>query len=556
MSNPELFEKFAKRSNTSVRSLTKNAVIYTRVSTKEQAETNLSLETQKKYCEQFALKSNLGIVAYFGGTYESAQTDERKEFQRMLDFVKKQKEKISYIIVFSIDRFSRSGTNAMYISDQLNKQGIHILSVTQQFETISPSGKFQQNMLFMFSQFDNDLRREKTVTGMREMLKQGYWATKAPIGYDHVPGADRDHRIIIGKKGKLIQKAFHWKAGEGVSNAEILIRLKNLGLKVCKQGLTNIFKNPFYCGWMVSTILDGEVVKGKHPKLISEETFFKVNEILNKNPHGFHHQKIRIQFPLKQFLKCDVCGAPFTAYRNEKKNAEYYKCNKTGCGCNKNAEHLHTLFINQLNKYKVEQRAIQPMNKMMSYVFNNLSEHHSNNKETFVRALKICEEKTETIEEKFVLGEIERNLYEKYIQKYNEEKHKIEQQIKDSCFDLSNLDECIHFTLNLCCNLPSMWESATFEKRVNLQNLVFPEGIRYNKQNDTYLTNRVNVFFYAINTISTNCTGKKNGLDSFFTEKSTPVPGKGIEPSHPCEYWILSPARLPVPPSGRIFYNF
>ena len=131
-----------------------------------------------------------------------------------------------------------------------------------------------------------------------------------------------------------------------------------------------------------------------------------------------------------------------------------------------------------------------------------------------------------------------------------DKKHKIEQQIKDSCFDLSNLGECIHFTLNLCCNLPSMWESATFEKRVNFQNLVFPDGIRYNKQNDTYLTNRVNVLFYTINTISTNCTGKKNGLDSIFAEKSTPVPGTGLEPAHQ-RHTLLRRTCLPISPPGQ-----
>ena len=49
-------------------------MIYTRVSTKEQADTNQSLETQKKYCLQYALKNDLNVLGFFGGTYESAKT--------------------------------------------------------------------------------------------------------------------------------------------------------------------------------------------------------------------------------------------------------------------------------------------------------------------------------------------------------------------------------------------------------------------------------------------------------------------------------------------------
>ena len=60
----------------------KNAIIYTRVSTKEQADTNTSLETQKKYCENYAKANGFNVVGYFGGTHESAKSDDRKELDR------------------------------------------------------------------------------------------------------------------------------------------------------------------------------------------------------------------------------------------------------------------------------------------------------------------------------------------------------------------------------------------------------------------------------------------------------------------------------------------
>src|SRR5688572_22383258 len=116
MSNSiEIFEQFVKKKSPSSQRAGNNAVIYTRVSTREQAENNHSLETQKKACEKFAEKSGYNIISYFGGTYESAKSDERQEFKRMLDYVKRSKQLISYIIVYSVDRFSRSGANAIYI---------------------------------------------------------------------------------------------------------------------------------------------------------------------------------------------------------------------------------------------------------------------------------------------------------------------------------------------------------------------------------------------------------------------------------------------------------
>ena len=91
-----LFQSFAKGGK-KIKTNGGNCVIYTRVSTKEQADNNCSLETQKKACEHFALRAGYQVLGSFGGTYESAKNDERKEFNAMLAFVKKSKEKVSFI---------------------------------------------------------------------------------------------------------------------------------------------------------------------------------------------------------------------------------------------------------------------------------------------------------------------------------------------------------------------------------------------------------------------------------------------------------------------------
>src|SRR5690606_20057302 len=100
----------------------------------------LSLSTQLKGCKSYAQKMGYEIVAHFGGTYESAQTDERKEFTKMLSFVKKAKEKVSYIVVYSLERFSRN-ENSIWLTGQLRKLGVEIVSVTQPIDTTSASGQ-------------------------------------------------------------------------------------------------------------------------------------------------------------------------------------------------------------------------------------------------------------------------------------------------------------------------------------------------------------------------------------------------------------------------------
>src|ERR1051326_3585066 len=289
MNNQVLLKKFAKGKQTEVQHMGgQNAVIYTRVSSKEQAENNMSLETQKKYIVDFSEKNKLKVQGFFGGTYESAQTDERNEFNRMIRFVKNSKENISYILVYSLDRFSRSGANAIYISSELQKQGIRIISVTQPMDTSTHSGTLQQNIHFIFSKYDNDLRRQKCVDGMREKLLRGEKMGTCPIGYKYEkPPRSKDQRIIPSEYAPLIKKAFLWRANDGLSHTVIAENLAKKGLKICRKRLTETFRNPFYCGYVTSSILDGEIVKGIHEPLVTEEIFFRVNDLLKKNPQGF-----------------------------------------------------------------------------------------------------------------------------------------------------------------------------------------------------------------------------------------------------------------------------
>jgi site-specific DNA recombinase len=123
MSEIPLLAAFSKGAHQLTITKGTNCVIYTRVSTKEQADNNLSLETQIKACTIYAEKSHYSVIAKFGGTYESAQNDERKEFTAMLSFVKKSKEKVSYILVYILERFSRND-NSIWLSGQLRKLGI------------------------------------------------------------------------------------------------------------------------------------------------------------------------------------------------------------------------------------------------------------------------------------------------------------------------------------------------------------------------------------------------------------------------------------------------
>ncbi len=532
-----LIKSFAKgdAEKANKKSKSQKAVIYTRVSSKEQVD-NMSLETQLKFCNEFAKRYSYEVCGHFGGTYESAMSDERKEFVRMITFVKKSKEKIAYIIVYSLERFSRTGDNAIWLSRQLRELGVTIISVTQPIDTSNPSGVLQQNILFLFGQYDNDLRRQKCVAGMKEKLLKGEWLGVAPIGYKYDrSGSFKEQTIIFNCDAPLIKKAFVMKL-HGASNVEISETITNKGLRLTVKRLTETLRNPFYCGYVSHNLLDGELVKGKHPALISEEMFLQVNDILKKNAQGYKWKEENESLPLRKFIKCADCGNPFTGYLRKKilKNGKvlhfhYYKCNTKACKCNRSNQLMHDKFGELLNQYQLDKNLIPVIKKQLEITWNNLVNSSTSDSKSMIAKISDLKDRLEKVEDRFAVGEIDRLIYEKASGKLKAEIKQISEELEKSNFNLSNPSELIEKGVVFASDLANCWLNGDYEERQMVQNILFPEGIIYDKENDAYRTSSVNKVIELIAELSTTYNAKKMATQPVDSDLSPSVAGTRLE---------------------------
>ena len=541
MKNLSIFNQFAKTSKSLQMRTDGKAVIYTRVSSKEQAENNASLDTQKKYCKLLAEKKGIDVLEYFGGTYESAKSDERKHFQKMLNFVKRKKE-IGYIIVYSYDRFSRTGANGAYISDQLKKQGIVTLSATQEVDTSTSAGSFQQNLYYMFSQFDNELRRDKCVSGMIEKLRRGHWIGQIPFGYDNLnPGNGKTPEYVINKQGTILRNAFLWKANSNMAHTEIVQHLAKKGLITTDKKLSKYFRNPFYCGLLVNSLIPGEVLEGTQEKLITKEIFLKVHNLLNSRDSSNKYKIEDENLPLKMFVRSAECDSPYTGYIVKKKGLYYYKCRRNGSKENKSAKKLHQTFIELLSQFTLlDSKYINPLKQIIETSFLNMNEDRLKESEILQKEALLIEKKLERLEERFVFEEISRTQYDKFRQKIESEKHKIETKFQNTKFNSSNLKKAIEKALQYALNLPSLWTSGDIETKRAIQYMVFPEGIGYDIKNDKFRTFRVNSIFSAIASVSGDLTQNKKENYHNFNGNSLKVESEGFEPSSKQAIKLLS----------------
>ncbi|TPN86330.1 recombinase family protein [Aquimarina algicola] len=531
MENLEIFRKFAKNKRQITERKEKKAVIYTRVSTKEQMENNASLETQKKYCEAYASKKGYEVVEYFGGTYESAKSDERKEFQKMLTFVKRRKD-ISSIIVYSYDRFSRTGANGAYISNELKKKGITTQSATQEVDAKSSAGTFQQNLYYMFSQFDNELRRDKTVSGMQEKLRKGYCIGPVPFGYTNLnPGKGKEQKLVINEKGKLLRKAFLWKANRNMPHRDIIERLAKKGLKIDERRLSEYFRRPFYCGLLVNNMLPDEIIPGKHEPLISKETFLKIHNLLLHRESGNKYSEDDINLPLKCFVKSAVCETPYTGYVVKKKGLYYYKNRRKGSNENRSAKIMHNKFIELLGNYQLNGDLLTPAKEIAKFVFVQKHQERLQEIKEQEAEIKLKEKQLERMKKRYVvLEDISKEDYYNFKSELENDIAKIQADLFEEGLNSSNLEKAVDLALNFSCNIVNVWKLQDIELKKLVQNLVFPEGILFDFKNDEFRTPRVNEFFKIIPSISDTLSRKKNRSNQMKFDNSDLVTQGGFEP--------------------------
>ena len=506
-------------------------VIWTRVSTKEQADNNLSLETQEKVCQDYATRNGFEVDRVMGQKNESAKT-EGKGYQEMIAYVAKHK-RVNAILVYSYDRFSRAGAEAIMTKAYLKSKGISVISATQPIDNDTEVGELMENMLFLFNQFENNLRKGKCTAGMIECLERGDWFAQPPTGYTKVKGGVKKHEFSINDTGKLLAMAFKWKATEEITDTEICRRLAAQGLKVNKQRLSVIFHNPFYCGKIRHALLgkdengNDRIVKGNHPALVDEETWNKVNGIQTHS--GYTHAKEPELFPLNKHILCPECGRHLTGYTV--KGQQYYKCSHKGCKLNVSASELHNRYRRLLRGYQVPSTLTPLIEDMITGVLKEREEYQATEeKELKTRRTKKVEEKNNVMR-RFGKGEIDAEVYNFTAGELKQEIDEIEEALARVSSKKSNLENAAHKATLTACKLDDLWAYGTFGNRQKIQNLVFPAGITWNRENLENLTKIENETFKLIRSISECCKKGEIKKEEKPFDFSSVVAEAGLEPA-------------------------
>lgn len=280
----------------------KNGVIYSRVSTEEQAKEGQSIEAQVMMCRKYASENEIKITEVFVDRGKSATNMHRPALQDMLVKCQDKSSLIDIILIQDTDRLARNTLDHLTIKAILAKQNIKLVAISQPMLDSSPEGNLIDTILAATNAFQSQITGRKTSKIMQQKAEAGWYpGGRPPIGYRNAenpsPTSNIDKKIIVidDSVAPFVKEAFLMYSTGIISIAEIVSFLKEKGIVSPTKGgihkslVCRMLQDTFYIGRFYWA---GNDYSGKHSKLIDKPLFDKVQEIIgNRNHHASRKRK-------------------------------------------------------------------------------------------------------------------------------------------------------------------------------------------------------------------------------------------------------------------------
>ncbi len=464
--------------------------IYVRVSSKEQAEDKTSLDSQEKECKAFARKNN--VIVPDANLYiergESAKFIDRTELQRLLKFVRENKNQLDYLYIWKIDRLARNLGDYYGIKVALAKYGVKIVSVTEPIDD-DPVGRFLEAILAAAAQFDNEIRATRTVMGLRYRVEQGGWPHTVPIGYKRV-----SKRLVPDDKWAPIMVDILTRFSTGIYSLTQISQYAfdkdvktRFGNPKGTDQWRDILQNLIYAGYTKSKLTD-KLTRGKHKPLVDEEIIQKNIDIIIGNTKDYVLRGDDL-YPLRGSLFCSNCGLELRASA-PKGNGGYYNsyqcgrktCTKaiTGKRASKDSDTVHKQFRELLEAQKPLTRVAKLHKEILLRSWNFEYGNAIENVKHVNREIERYQDLRFKTNNKFIADQITEEDKNAQIAKIDEELVELNKEKVDADKYVAEKEQIVNDGMSFITEPDLFWNRASTQVRQAIQKLLFPNGIVYN----------------------------------------------------------------------------
>ncbi|MDD2785985.1 MAG: recombinase family protein [Patescibacteria group bacterium] len=517
------------------------AIIYLRVSSKEQLK-GKSMETQKADCEKYCAEQGFEVVEIFTEEGESAKNDDRTQLQRLLAYCRENKKQISYLIIWKVDRLARNIGDFYEIQKTLMAHGVIIHSATE--TGINGEGitaEVMTGFLAIFARIDNKIKSDRSKTNMRSLLRSGIYPLSPPLGYTsrqnkkhgqkkRTPDPIDEERFFIIQRGL---KEF----STGVHTVKSLtMRFRELGLTsrtgktIYPQMVDVMLTNVFYAGWIEDKhwtpedLPEENLVRGLHTPAITLEEFQK-NQLIKagRSVNAKPRSRANPDFPLRDFARCYECKGTLTGSWSSGHGGRYayYHCKNRKCaryGKGNSKMDVEKSFTALLEKVAPTDVALTLFREIALDVWETnrkLLNADGERHEKRIAEIKVQIAELITMRGRGLITD-EQLLEGK--QPLEEAKIIAQLALNETRIEEWDIEAAISYATQFMRDLPRQWLDYSLENKQRFQQMVFPEGIIYEKEK-VCRTQKLGLIYELL-----------QGVD---TPDSTMVPLGGAEPRKP-----------------------
>lgn len=259
--------------------------IYTRKSSEEGLEQDFnSLDAQREACEAY-VKSQIHegwilIEKQYNDGGFSGGTIERPAFKELMSDI--ENDKVDIVVVYKVDRLTRSLMDFAKIVDVLDKHETSFVSITQHFNTTTSMGRLTLNILLSFAQFEREVTGERIRDKFAASRKKGmFMHGVAPIGYIKKDGTLIEDPEQSPKVKLIFKKYLEFKSVPKLQNYLIEHNIHTKTDRIFYKGhLHRILRNKAYIGKIEHK---DELYEGLHDGIVDKKLFEKTQKCLDDN---------------------------------------------------------------------------------------------------------------------------------------------------------------------------------------------------------------------------------------------------------------------------------
>ena len=539
-----------------------NVILYCRVSSDEQAE-GCSLNEQERQMRSYCLSKGYNVVDVYYEDYSAKYFDmNRPEMKKIYEYCKRNRGKINRVLFLRWDRYARNVEFAFAYKrkfyDELNVE-INTIESPIDFK-----GTEWPTMLAIYCgvAHTEDVKiSRRTKDGIHGTLLKGKWPNKAPRGYRNVNENGEKYVVIDEPKAKLVRYAFE-QVAKGVKTPTLVWKeVQNKGLKVSESSFFEMLRNHFYCGEVyVPEYLDepAQYVVGVHEPLISKELFMQVQSRLNsvapRNRSKEKQQRAKVvklpheDYYFYPFLQCPICGAKICASHSKGRSQTYayYHCNH----CKKYrvpAQQMNDDILRYIRQIRPCKAVLDLYEEVLNDIRTEKFKCVNKEKNRIQEDIKKVEVRLQRLQDRFLDGEISSDDYKDIRQRYNDEIYALRSQIEIiKTPNRSVVEPQVAYAMSFINNIERCLSSVEMSVKMDVLGSIFSGKMVF--ENGKCRTAEFNPIIPIL-----------MGREPFFNEKGAsadaetplqyPEPGSN---RHGLLHWCLRPARLPIPPSGRL----